>query len=92
MGFEEIFYIITIFVPTIPSGLKQGHGTNRVLNKESCSFVNLGPYNFVRPMFSQVFFHSYVPVSKTGLVVICVYAMWRKGTGDDNPHSELMFQ
>jgi hypothetical protein len=76
----------------IPSGLKQGHEANKVLNKESCSFVNLGPNNFVWPMFFQVFLHSYIPVSKTGLVVICVYAMWRKETGDDNPHSELMFE
>lgn len=85
-------YVIAIFVPTFPSGLKQGHEANRGLNKASCSLVNLGTYNFVWPMFFQVFLHSYVPVSKTVLVVICVYAMQRKGTGDDNPHSELMFE
>jgi len=92
MEFREIVYIISIFVSTVPSGLKQGHEANRSLNNESCSFVNLGTYNFVRPMFVPVFLHSYVAVSKTSLVVICVHAMQRKGTGDDNPHSELMFE
>lgn len=75
MEFEEILYIIAIFVPAIEWGLKQGHEANRTLNKESCSFVNLGHYNFVWRMFFQVFLHSYVPFSKTGLVVICVYEM-----------------
>jgi len=73
--FEEIFYIIAIFVPTIARGLKQGHETNRALNKESCSFFTFGHYSFVCRMFFQVFLHSYVPFSKTGLVVICVYEM-----------------
>jgi hypothetical protein len=89
---ERFFYKFAIFVPTTPSGLKQGHEANRGVNNENCSFVNLGTYSFVWPMFFQVFLHSYVPVTKTGLVVICVYAIQRKVTGDDNPHSEVMFE
>jgi hypothetical protein len=64
-------------------------GSNK---KENSSFVKPGILNFYMTYILQVFVRTSVPVHKTGLVVICVYVMQRKGTGDDNPHSELMFE
>jgi hypothetical protein len=43
-------------------------------------------------MLSQFSVHSCVPVPKSYSVIMCVYATQRKGTGDDNPHTGLMFE